>query len=779
MRKTLLLCSFAAALCADAAVISPEAALKRAVAAPVVQAMSASSAASSSPVLVYTENYGSQPAAYLFDRGRDNGYLVVSADDEVTPLLGYADTGSVDVSDMPDGLRYWLGYYAAEIDAVRSNRITRVAGVSSGSRSAIAPMLATRWNQGAPYNDQCPMIDSVRCVTGCVATAMAQVMKYHNWPEKGTGSHSYGWNGQTLTLDFSTITYDWPHMVDEYGSDNIYYQRDAVASLMYSCGVAVDMNYGTDESGAVGRNCGSALVDYFNYDGSLRYLERDFYNLSDWEDEVYASLAAGCPVLYGGQSLSGGHEFVCDGYSSDGYFHFNWGWDGLSDGYFLLTALNPESQGIGGAGNGAGFNFSQEIIVGIKPFAGQSAFEPVLVNNTDFAIEQPSSVLGSDVTAAVQLANTSYATVNFTPGLSFTDDSGNTVYALASDPAELSLTENLGYSSASAFDVTLPASLPDGVYTVAPAFISDGKWHGIATEIGKINSVTMTVADGNATFTSPVSGILPQVTDYSFECSLYAGMEFTVNGSVENTSELEFYGRVYGMLISSDRNTLLSSIQMDVPARTTSGFSYTTTLSSGITPGEYQFVFVTITQSGYQEISEPVNVTVNAKPSSTELTLGPVSFLSGSNHLPKDDLGVKTSLTCVAGAYYGTLDMVVFRNIGGDEWKSCASYPSEMLYLEAGDTADIVYDSDFTAGIVGETYMLMFYHGDERFDTQEMIVIDDSTGISQPEADSLVVRTELYSLDGRLVSGKPLPGLYIIVRHTADGNVTTGRLLVK
>ncbi len=779
MRKSLLLCSFVVALCADAAVISPEAALKRAVAEPVVRAMAASSAASASPVLVYTENYGSQPAAYLFDRGRDNGYLVVSADDDVTPLLGYADSGSVDISDMPDGLRYWLGYYAAEIDAVRNNRITQLASDSSVVRSAIAPMLATRWNQGTPYNDRCPMIDSVRCVTGCVATAMAQVMKYHNWPAKGTGTHSYGWNGQTLTIDFSTITYDWPHMVDEYGTDNIYYQRDAVASLMYSCGVAVDMNYGTDESGAVGRNCGSALVDYFSYDGSLRYLERDYYTLSDWEDEVYASLADGCPVLYGGQSLSGGHEFVCDGYSSDGYFHFNWGWDGLSDGYFLLTALNPESQGIGGAGNGAGFNFSQEIIVGIKPFAGQADFEPVLVNNTDFAIEQPTSVLGSDITVAVQLSNTSYGTVSFLPGLSFTDDSGNTVYAVSSDPEELSLTENLGYSSASAFDVTLPASLTDGVYTVSPAFISDGKWYGIATELGKVNSVTMTVAGGNATFSSPVSGILPQVTDYAFESELYAGMDLAVNGTVENTSELEFYGRVYVMLISPDRNTLLPSIQMDIPADSAVPFSYSTKLSSGITPGEYQFVFVTITQSGYQEISSLTDITVNAAPASTELTLGPVSFISGSNHLPKDDLGVKTSLTCVTGAYYGTLDMLVFRNVGGDEWKNCASYPSGMLYLEAGETADVVYDSDFSAGIVGETYMLMFYHGDERFDTHEMIVLDASTGITQPEADAAVDRMELYTLDGRLVSGKPLPGLYIIVWHTADGNVSTGRLLVK
>ena len=192
----------------------------------------------------------------------------------------------------------------------------------------------------------------------------------------------------------------------------------------------------------------------------------------------------------------------------------------------------------------------------------------------------------------------------------------------------------------------------------------------------------MTVAGGNATFSSPVSGILPQVTDYAFESELYAGMDLAVNGTVENTSELEFYGRVYGMLISPDRNTLLPSIQMDIPADSAVPFSYSTKLSSGITPGEYQFVFVTITQSGYQEVSSLTDITVNAAPASTELTLGPVSFISGSNHLPKDDLGVKTSLTCVTGAYYGTLDMLVFRNVGATSGRIVPHIPPGCSILK-------------------------------------------------------------------------------------------------
>lgn len=383
MRKVVLICCLAAAITAGAAVISPEAALRRVSAGTRVQTMSTSAAV---PRLVYTQQAGMEPAAYIFDRGNGAGYMIVSADDEATPLLGYSDTGTVDTYDMPDGLRYWLEYYAAEIESARTTGSSAVVTTfaASAPRKAIAPMISTRWNQSAPFNNKCPQVGSTRTVTGCVATAMAQVMKYHNWPEKGSGSNAYSWNGTTLSLDFSTVTFDWGNMLDVYGSTATEAQNDAVATLMYACGISVDMIYGTGASGAVSEKCGLALVENFNYDASLRTLYRDYYPLDEWEEVVYNSLAEGCPVLYGGQSDSGGHEFVCDGYSSDGYFHFNWGWGGMSDGYFKLTALNPGAQGIGGAGSGAGYNFGQDIVVGIKPFAGQSELPPMLGNKCDF-----------------------------------------------------------------------------------------------------------------------------------------------------------------------------------------------------------------------------------------------------------------------------------------------------------------------------------------------------------------------------------------------------------
>lgn len=695
------------------------------------------------------------------------------------PLLGYSDAGAIDVTDMPDGLRYWLGYYAAEIENVRTNGTVSVLAASP-ARKAIAPMVATRWNQSAPYNNMCPTSGSDRCVTGCVATALAQVMKYHNWPPKGQGSNSYTWNNTTLSLDFSTVTYDWDNMLDVYDSSATTVQNNAVASLMYSCGIAVNMNYGTGASGAVSKNCGSALVNYFNYDASLRYLERDFYALSDWEDEVYNSLASGCPVLYGGQSSAGGHEFVCDGYSSDGYFHFNWGWGGMSDGYFRLTALNPGSQGIGGAGSGAGYNFGQDIIVGIKPYAGQSTFAPVLVNTSDFTIEQTSISLPGSITVASQVRNMSYDAVTFQLGIAYTDANGNTAYSAWSYTNTLSLNPGYGYTSPMSYNVSVPSGLADGVYTVKPAFISDGKWYDIETQLGHVGSVKMTVANGAATFTAPATATLPEVTEYSFANTLYSGMKFSVDGTVVNSGDIEIYDTVYGILIASSGNKLLAPMQFDIEPGQTQTFDYTGTIPSGTASGSYQFALVVKRDEGYIPVSEITDIVIMPAPSSSQVSLGSVSFESGSNKVPKNDLGVKTSLTCTSGAYYGTLDMVVFRHTTGNSWSGIAEFPSEMLYLTKGDKADIVYHSDFSEGNIGETYLLMFYYGNNRFNTQEMIVLGNPvTGVDIQTVDEGDTEIELYDLNGRRVSGRPAPGHYIMVRRSADGTAASEHLIVK
>ncbi|MDE6402800.1 MAG: C10 family peptidase, partial [Muribaculaceae bacterium] len=214
--------------------------------------------------------------------------------------------------------------------------------------------------------------------TGCVATSMAQVMHYWQYPEKGTGTVTY--TAETLqkklSLNFSQKKFDWDNMLPTYieGQYN-QVQADAVAYLMKACGYAVHMEYGIDSSGALAMDVRNAMYKYFNYDGNMKYTLRCLYSTDEWYEMMYTNLKDVGPVIYGGGSmLGGGHSFVCDGYDKEtNMFHFNWGWTGMSNGYFSLDALNPEALGTGG-GTGGGYNFTQDAVFGIQPPTG----EPVI-----------------------------------------------------------------------------------------------------------------------------------------------------------------------------------------------------------------------------------------------------------------------------------------------------------------------------------------------------------------------------------------------------------------
>ena len=222
------------------------------------------------------------PTVYVFNKPSEKGYIIVSADDIAIPVLGFSDSGTFDAENIPDNLRWWLEEYSREITYASENNLTEKAysidlgGMNKISRNPISPMLSTKWNQDAPYNNLCPDINGKKTYTGCVATAMAQVMNYCKWPEKGNGSHSYEWeyttgNKKTLSMDFSSTTFDWANMLDSYTNGNYNSsQATAVATLMKACGYSVNMGYGTSASGAVTLLVGQSLINYFNYDSKIK-----------------------------------------------------------------------------------------------------------------------------------------------------------------------------------------------------------------------------------------------------------------------------------------------------------------------------------------------------------------------------------------------------------------------------------------------------------------------------------------------------------------------------
>ncbi len=296
-------------------------------------------------------------ALYVFNF--EGGYIIMAADDVAQPILAFGEEGCFDASNIADGLAYYLRHYARQIEYAVSNNMTADLEVaeqweqirrlgtikgSGGIRGNVTPLIATNWNQDYPYNYYCPSGQGGpggRAYAGCVATAMSMVMKYWNWPDHGEGSHSYTPSGYpTQSVDFESTYYQWNDMPNTVNNSN--YQ--AVALLMYHCGVSVNMQYGPNGSGAYSYDVPDAISDHFRYTDQAIRLERGLYSKYDWEELLIANLQEGFPLYYSGADDNGGHAFVCCGYrESDRKFYFNWGWSGFNNNYFAIDALNTYS----------------------------------------------------------------------------------------------------------------------------------------------------------------------------------------------------------------------------------------------------------------------------------------------------------------------------------------------------------------------------------------------------------------------------------------------------
>lgn len=299
-------------------------------------------------------------AYYVFNVENNGGFVIVSGDDRTEAILGYADKGNLDLNRLPDNLKVWLGIYEQAIKSMTDQQVKRVS-TRGISHDAIAPLLGSQWGQGAPYNAQCPIINEMTSPTGCVATAMAQLMYYHKWPESVDaipGYNNYMWG---MTMDeLPATTFDWNNMKTSYGENE---QADEVAKLMRYCGQAVEMLYGTEESGvSAAIDLDSVLIKTFDYAKSLRFFERTSHASVSWEEIIYRELEDSRPVFYDAFNGQGvGHAFICDGYDN-GYFHINWGWSGECDGYFLLSLLDPNNTD----DPMNGYSVGQRAIIGLQ-----------------------------------------------------------------------------------------------------------------------------------------------------------------------------------------------------------------------------------------------------------------------------------------------------------------------------------------------------------------------------------------------------------------------------
>lgn len=502
----------------------------------------------------------------------EQGYVIVSGDDEMTELVGYAENGFFDAENVPPQMQLWLNGYAEYVAAVQSGKAKARKILLSDSPSVVVePLVTTKWNQDAPFNNFAPEYtddnnNTQRCATGCAATAMAQIMKFHNWPEQGVGHYSYEHQSfGTISSNFSEHVYDWTNMIDRYNNgeySNV--QADAVALLMKDCGVSLNMNYGP-VSGASIYSYTPAFKNYFRY--SSRTVNRSGCETAEFTKIITDELQEGRPIIYCGTGEDGGHAFVVDGYDTNYFLHVNWGWGGYSDGYFDMNYMDPTGLGIGG-GSGA-FKWNQGIVLarplkdGVEPYEFIQQLCFVLFNDVQGGIfceqEMPANK-GDDVTILLRnTANLSGESFFGSLNVSVFDNSGALVTMGNEERIENNNGELLEFQSGSLYSVDLPmtlntAGIADGNYIVRAMSKANGDvWRKFAST----DCLNMTVADGKVYLSAPTPNI-SMVGIGSYDTATYKGFSFNADVTVHNSSSIPVDGSIMFTVTDSETGDALS-----------------------------------------------------------------------------------------------------------------------------------------------------------------------------------------------------------------------------
>lgn len=510
----------------------------------------------------------SQESYYVFPNANSKGFTIVSGDDRLPEIVGYSSQGSYDENNLPEGFISFMKAYQnlynkvnlgdaealknlAEIKAWRNKK-----NASAASTSAVAPLLGNiEWDQTSPYNNMCPRYDSVHvAATGCVATAMAQVMAYYKYPKQlkaDIPGYVNRWNG--IPMEIPTITreegiYDWDNMLPKYNKEAnaTQQQKDAVAKLMYHCGAAVQMNYGPESAAAVSA---TKLAKYFGYDADLMMdLNRSTFSLDKWMQIIDTELAAGRPVLYGGQASDGGHQFICDGKDGEGLYHINWGWSGSQNGYFDLSLLNPEKGGTGSGNSTEGYNRLCSMTIGIAPDNGVvdaplATVPDIKAMNYGFLDTttkdhrlNPDEAF--DFWLDYGLGNQTYQAFSGYAALGILQEDGS--YRIVSQKAPINVRPIPGEGMISIVDVNFHVTdaFEVGTVTLCPLYSKDGENWTLCDIPASFPSVMLKITKTKMDVTSPLTA---QVTGPE---KLETGAYGTFQVTLSNLSDLEYFGYI-------------------------------------------------------------------------------------------------------------------------------------------------------------------------------------------------------------------------------------------
>ena len=330
---------------------------------------------------------------YIFNIAQQDGFIIVSGDDATAPILGHCDHGAFDADNIPANMQWWLDYYKESIRQIRQDSPTPTNQNASHARptDVVQPLIQTQWDQDYPYNLLCPTTQGSRCPTGCLATALAQVMYYHKHPQDSCEALPAYQSSNNMNMPVLDATsFDWDNMKLHYGFNDSEESRNAVAELMLYCGQLLRMNYNPGGSGSNPDGLPYDLPRYFHYPNTIHLVSRSGYSIAQWDEILLNELKNNRPVLYCGYTTSyEGHAFVCDGYNGKGMYHINWGWSGRGDGDYRISVLDANVSGTGGSTTSSRFSVSQSILVGVQA-EGEDNFEPM--NPSVCASSRPSLI---------------------------------------------------------------------------------------------------------------------------------------------------------------------------------------------------------------------------------------------------------------------------------------------------------------------------------------------------------------------------------------------------
>ena len=574
---------------------------------------------------------------YVFAAKETGGVVFISADDNVSPVLGYIRNKKFDATKMPANLTKWLEGYKHEI-RLAAQQTTSDEKIKQAWKALqtpgqplskpaftlsdeVEPLLTTTWDQSPYYNELCPYDseEGERAVTGCVATAMAQIMKYWKYPAKGSGFHSYNHEKYgTLSANFSNTTYDWNNM-----PDNLTRPNTAVATLMKHVGVSVEMSYGVAADGGSSayvisaasqtQHCSEyALKTYFGYK-DVKGVQRSNYTLTNWINLLKTELDNKQPVLYAGFGGGGGHAFVCDGYDQNNMFHMNWGWGGAYDGYFVISALNPDGQGTGG-GTGS-YNSNQQALINIKAPTVPDQQTADLQLYDDVTINTPTISFGTGFTVHTDIINNGTGTFKGDYGAAAFDENGNLVEFIKTYTKN-ELEAGYHYTEGIDFETDGMLSLLPGTYTI---YIfhkpENGQWVQLKGSSFSDHVILKVINKNNLDLYTAVSVQKPN--------EVYQGKKIVINTAVQNLGTGSFTGTLEANVYDLKGDLVFSIASKQVTALCKNCKTGDITFQNDkldVEPGTYLLAVLHHTEAdgwritGSEKFTNPIKVVVKEAP---------------------------------------------------------------------------------------------------------------------------------------------------------------------